>query len=73
LVDQTELETETWFAYWSAPVALKDWVARALTVALPGKTVIDASAPGLTASVWVALVIPVALAVSVGLPAFVSR
>ena len=60
------------FPYASVPLAVNIWVPPAVTEAVAGDTVSVASGPGLAVSVWVPLVIPVALAVRVGLPAFVS-
>ena len=51
---------------------MKTWVPPTFTLALPGEMVIEARGAALTVSVWLALVIPEALAVTVGLPAFVS-
>src|SRR5438105_8115552 len=65
-------EVATTFPYASAPPAVNIWVPPTVTEAVPGDTVSVASGPGLTVSVWVPLLIPVALAASVGLPAFVS-
>lgn len=73
VVDQPAPETLTELPYWSAPVALKGCVPPRFTVAELGEIVIDASAAAFTVSVWLALVMPLALAVSVGEPARVSR
>ena len=51
---------------------MKICVPLVATVAELGETTMPASAPAFTVSVWVALVEPLAAAVSVGLAAFVS-
>ena len=72
-VDQVALAVDVALPQWSAAVALKDCEAPAGTATLDGETAIVAAGPALTVSACVALVSPVALAVIVGLPAFVSR
>src|SRR5437870_4894838 len=72
LTDQAAVETSTGLPYGSAPLALKPCVPRVATVAELGDTVILARAAALTVSVCVPLDAPLALAVSVGLPALVS-
>jgi hypothetical protein len=72
-VDQAAPDTLTGFEYWSAPLAVNTCVPPTLSEALLGESVIVASAAAVTVSAWLALVAPLALAVTVALPAFVSR
>jgi hypothetical protein len=72
-VDHDAPAVEAGFPHWSTPVALNGCEPPAGTEALDGETVIEVAGPALIVSVCVALVSPVALAVIVGLPAFVSR
>src|SRR5438552_18927234 len=73
LVDQAASGTPTGFAYTSVPVAVNACVPPTFTVALPGEMLIAARAAAFTLSVWLALVVPEAVAGKVGLPAPVSR
>src|SRR5690242_13133257 len=73
VVDHAAPDTLTGFEYWSAPLAVNSCLPPTFSDALLGESVIVASAAAVTVSVWLALVAPLAPAVSVGMPAFVSR
>ena len=72
VVDQAAPDTPTGFEYWSEPVAVNTCFPPTFSEALLGEIPIAASGAAVTVSVWLALVIPEALAVNVGLPALVS-
>ena len=65
--------TGTGFPYWSVPIADRGVEAPAATVRTPVVTLIDTGAPGRIVSDCVPLVTPEAEAVTVELPALVSR
>ena len=64
--------TDTELPYLSCPDALKETCPPTCAWALAGVTAIVASAAAVTVSLWVALLYPLALAVSSGCPARVS-